>query len=42
VEASLGGRQLLDNTLASRLRNVWQALETEVAASLFGDGHGRL
>lgn len=40
VLASLGGRQLLDNTLPSRLRNAWQLLEAEIAAMLFGDGRG--
>jgi vacuolar-type H+-ATPase subunit E/Vma4 len=38
--ASLGGRQILDNTLPSRLRNAWQLLETEISARLFGDGRG--
>jgi vacuolar-type H+-ATPase subunit E/Vma4 len=40
VEVALGGRQILDNTLPSRLRNAWQALEPEIAARLFGEGHG--
>jgi len=35
VEAALGARQLLDNTLASRLQNAWQQLEPEIAAMLF-------
>ena len=35
VEAALGGRQLLYNTLASRLQNAWQQLEPEIAAMLF-------
>jgi vacuolar-type H+-ATPase subunit E/Vma4 len=41
VEASLGGRQLLDNTLPSRLQNAWQLLEAEIAAMLFGDGRAQ-
>jgi vacuolar-type H+-ATPase subunit E/Vma4 len=40
VEVALGGRQVLDNTLPSRLRNAWQALEPEIAARLLGEGHG--
>lgn len=32
-----GGRQLLDNSLSSRLESAWQQLEAEVAADLFGD-----
>lgn len=39
VEVSLGGRQLLDNSLRSRLQNAWQLLEPEIARILFGDGH---
>jgi vacuolar-type H+-ATPase subunit E/Vma4 len=35
VEVTLG-RQLLDNTLSSRLRKAWQQLEPEIAAMLFG------
>jgi vacuolar-type H+-ATPase subunit E/Vma4 len=40
--ASLAGKQLLDNTLASRLQNAWLLLEPELATSLFGDDHGGL
>ncbi len=40
VEVSLGGRQILDNTLPSRLQNAWQFLEPQIAAILFGEGHG--
>jgi len=40
VEASLDGRQVLDNTLASRLRRAWQLHEPEIASILLGDGHG--
>jgi len=40
VEVSLGGRQVLDNTLPSRLQNAWQLLEPEIVAILFGEGHG--
>ncbi len=40
VEVSLGGRQILDNTLPSRLQNAWQLLEPEIVARLFGEGHG--
>jgi vacuolar-type H+-ATPase subunit E/Vma4 len=40
VKVSLGGRQILDNTLPSRLQNAWQMLEPEIAAMLFGNGHG--
>lgn len=40
VEVSLGGRQILDNTLPSRLQNAWQLLEPEIVALLFGEGHG--
>ncbi len=40
VRASLGGRQILDNTLPSRLRNAWQRLEPDVARILFGDERG--
>jgi len=32
-----GGRQLLDNSLASRLGKAWQQMEGELAAELFGD-----
>jgi V/A-type H+-transporting ATPase subunit E len=35
VEASLGERQRLDNTLASRLQSAWRQLEPEIAAILF-------
>ena len=42
VEVSLGGRQILDNTLPSRLQKAWQLLEPEIAAILFGEGHGGL
>ena len=42
VKASLGGRQLLDNTLPARIEKAWQALEGEVAVLLFGEGHGGL
>jgi vacuolar-type H+-ATPase subunit E/Vma4 len=40
VEVSLGGRQVLDNTLPSRLQNAWQHLEPEIASILFGESHG--
>lgn len=40
VQVSIGGRQILDNTLPSRLQNAWQSLEPEIAARLFGEGHG--
>lgn len=40
VEVSLGGRQILDNTLPSRLQNAWQLFEPEIVALLFGGGHG--
>jgi vacuolar-type H+-ATPase subunit E/Vma4 len=40
VEVCLGGRQLLDNTLPSRLQNACQFLEPEIVAILFGEGHG--
>lgn len=40
VEVSLGGRELLDNTLPSRLENAWQRSETEIATILFGGGDG--
>jgi vacuolar-type H+-ATPase subunit E/Vma4 len=40
VLVALGGRQILDNTLPSRLQNAWQALEPEIAALLLGEGHG--
>ena len=40
VEVSLGGRQVLDNTLPSRLQNAWQLLEPEIVAILFGESHG--
>ena len=40
VEVSLGGRQIIDNTLSARLQNAWQLLEPEIAAILFGEGHG--
>ena len=39
VEVSLGGRQILDNTLPSRLQNAWQLLQPEIAAILFAGGH---
>jgi len=32
------GRQLLDNSLRSRLEKAWQQLEGELAAELFGEG----
>ncbi|MBI3047667.1 MAG: hypothetical protein HYY76_05090 [Acidobacteria bacterium] len=32
-----GGRQLLDNSLPSRLEKAWQQLEGELAGELFGD-----
>lgn len=35
VEVSLAGRQRLDNTLGSRLDNVWRQLEPEIAGTLF-------
>jgi len=41
VAVSLGGRQILDNTLLSRLQNAWQLLEPEIVAILFGKSHGR-
>ena len=40
VEVSLGGRQVLDNTLPSRLQKAWQLLEPEIVAILFGESHG--
>ena len=40
VEVSLGGRQILDNTLSSRLQNAWHLLEPEIFSLLFGEGHG--
>jgi vacuolar-type H+-ATPase subunit E/Vma4 len=40
VAVSLGGRQILDNTLPSRLQNAWRLLEPEIVAILFGEGHG--
>lgn len=40
VEVSLGDRQILDNTLPSRLQNAWHLLEPEIFARLFGEGHG--
>ena len=39
VRVSLAGRQILDNTLPSRLQNAWQLLEAEIAGILFGDAH---
>jgi vacuolar-type H+-ATPase subunit E/Vma4 len=38
LEVVVAGRQVLDNTLASRLASAWQGLEAEVAARLFGEG----
>ncbi len=40
VEVSLADRQILDNTLHSRLQKAWQLLESEIAAVLFGADHG--
>lgn len=37
VAAFDGGRQLLDNSLPSRLEKAWQQLEGALAAELFGD-----
>ena len=37
VAALNGGRQLLDNSLQSRLEKAWQQLEGVLAAELFGD-----
>lgn len=37
VAALDGGRQLLDNSLPSRLDKAWQQFEGELAAELFGD-----
>ena len=42
VQVSLGGRQLLDNTLPARLQKGWQALEGEISLLLFGELHGGL
>jgi V/A-type H+/Na+-transporting ATPase subunit E len=38
VMVSLGGRELLDNTLPSRLAKAWEDAETEIATILFGEG----
>lgn len=35
-----GGRQLLDNSLPSRLEKAWQQMEGELSAQLFGDSTG--
>ena len=35
-----GGRQVLDNSLPSRLEKAWQQLEGQIAAELFGDTVG--
>jgi vacuolar-type H+-ATPase subunit E/Vma4 len=40
VAAFDGGRQILDNSLPSRLEKAWQLLEGEIAADLFGDTDG--
>lgn len=40
VAALDGGRQLLDNSLPSRLEKAWQRLEGEIAADLLGDTDG--
>jgi vacuolar-type H+-ATPase subunit E/Vma4 len=40
VVVSLGGRQILDNTLPSRLQNAWRLLEPEIVAMLLGESHG--
>lgn len=40
VAALDGGRQLLDNSLPSRLDKAWQQLEGELAAELFGEVTG--
>lgn len=40
VAALDGGRQLLDNSLPSRLEKAWHQLEGKVAADLFGDTDG--
>jgi vacuolar-type H+-ATPase subunit E/Vma4 len=40
VRLSLAGRQILDNTLPSRLEKAWQLLEADIAGILFGDAHG--
>lgn len=40
VKVSLAGRQLLDNTLPSRLQKAWPLLEGGIATILFGEGDG--
>jgi vacuolar-type H+-ATPase subunit E/Vma4 len=40
AQAILGGRIVLDNSLASRLGKAWPALEREVAGLLFGGDDG--
>jgi vacuolar-type H+-ATPase subunit E/Vma4 len=40
VQVALGGGQLLDNTLPSRLEKAWPLLEGQTAALLFGEGDG--
>jgi V/A-type H+/Na+-transporting ATPase subunit E len=42
AEAIVDGRIVLDNTLGSRLKRAWPALEREVAETLFGGGDGAL
>jgi vacuolar-type H+-ATPase subunit E/Vma4 len=42
AHATLEGRIVLDNSLASRLTKAWPSLEREVAGLLFGGGDGAL